>query len=128
MIIQSAIQGKVHISLDENLLTLKESLRDSGFKVTTFKPGTPDEELFHQMMQTFVLTKNVDDFKVEAVIYDFDIIDIRQIKFIDKEKTRTNETSKKIASAIRESGITHKKGYFQLIIKADGSWDLVQLV
>jgi len=123
-----SVGAKIHISLDENLLGLKDALRDSGFKVTTYKQGTLDEELFHQLTQTLILTKNVEDFKVEAVRHDFDIIDVRQVKFIDTEKTRKNATAQKIATAIRNSGISHKKGYFQLVIQDSGGWDLIQLI
>lgn len=121
-ILEGSVGAKIHISLDENLLSLKDSLRDSGFKVTTFRPGTPDEELFHQMSQTLVLTKNVEDFRVEAVIYDFDLIDVRAVKFIDTDKTRKNQTTQKIAKAIRESGIARFKGHFRLVIFDDGKW------
>lgn len=125
---EAAVGSRVHISLDENLLGLRDALRDLGFKVTTFSPGTPDEEMYHQISYTLVLTKNVQDFLIEAVIHDFDIIDVRQIKFIDTEKTRKNQTAQKIAKALRESGVTHKRGTFQLIVQDDGKWEAKQLI
>ena len=123
-----SLRSKITIALDENLLQLKESLRSYGFKVITFKAGSKDPELFHLLQGMAILTKNVDDFKIDAVIHDFDIISIKNIKFIDDDKTDKNATARLISNAIRESEFYNKRGNWLLTIMNDGSYGLKLLV
>jgi len=125
---EMSIRSKLTIALDENLLQLKEGLKASGFKVMVFKPGTQDHDLFHLMQGMSVLTKNDDDFQVDAVIHDFDIISIKNLKFIDGDTSSKNKTVSIIAKAIRQSKFYNKRGNWLLNIMNDGSFNLEQLV
>jgi hypothetical protein len=62
------------------------------------------------------------------VRYDYDIIGIEDIKFVDDKGERTNETVRKISDAVRRSRIGTRKGNFWLKIRDNGSFHLEQLV
>lgn len=124
----AALRSKLTIVLDENLLMLKSALKASGFKVLVFKAGTQDEDMWEQMEGYSLLTKNSKDFVSSAVIYDFDIIAIESIKFLDDEPTRKNNTVAKIADAIRGSKFYNMRGHFLLKVFDDGTYDLENLV
>lgn len=127
IILEAAMRSKLTIHVDENSLKLVEALRDSGFKIRVVPSGVDDNELAIDFEGDVVLTANPKDFKTNAVIYDFDIISIEHIKFIDDKKDRTNETAKKIATAVRESEFYLKRGNFLLDISSDGKWKLIEL-
>ena len=127
VVIEAAMRSKITIHLDENLHQLEESLRDSGFKVFLIEKGTSDDVIARNLEGDVILTKNVKDFKMDAVIYDFDIISIEKIKFIDSKKDRTNNTALKIAKAVRESEFYNKRGNWLLSIDNIGDWALKEL-
>lgn len=127
-IFESAMRSKVTIVLDENLRQLRAALEDSGFRVLEFKSGTKDPDLIPHLTGRAILTKNTEDFKIDAVIHDFDIISIENIAFVDNKKDRSNETAKKIAHAVRHSGFTSKRGNWLLSIMNDGKWSLSELL
>ena len=120
-------QGYFTILLDENLRGLASSLEDDGFKVILPQPGLKDDALKHQARGWAILTKNSQDFIDDAVRHDYDVIAVEDIKFIDVKTTRTNETVKKISSAVRRSQIGTRRGNFLLKILDDGSYHLTQL-
>lgn len=127
-VIEMSKQGYFTILLDENLHGLERSLEDDGFKVVMFGQGMPDEELKQKARGWAILTRNSQDFVDDAVRYDYDVIGIEGIKFIDNKQDRTNETVRKISGAVRRSGIGTKRGNFHLIVNDDGTCRLRQLV
>jgi len=74
------------------------------------------------------MTKNSQDFIDEAVRFDYDVIGIEDVKFVDDKADRTNETVSKVSSAVRRSRIGTRKGNFWLKVRDDGSFHLEQLV
>ncbi len=129
MLVEAAKRSKITLLVDENNLALKEPLKLLGFKVISYAQGTPDESLWELAEGTAVLTANVKDFTVAAIVYDFDIIDISNLRFIDKEPTAKNTTAKKIAAAIRESEFYSKRGNWLLAVYDDEKkYTLKQLV
>lgn len=117
-------RSKLTLVIDENMLAVKAALKNLGFRVVSFPQGTKDEEMFSLLSNTVIVTKNSKDFKVDAVIYDFDIVACEQIKFIDDDSTRKNQTAQKISNAIRESNISSVHYNAILTIKDDGNWDI----
>jgi hypothetical protein len=124
---EMSIRSKITIVVDENLFMLKSSLEKFGFKVLTVRQGAKDDEIAENLTGRALLTKNVRDFKLDAVIHDFDIIDISNINFIDNEQDRSNKTSRIISDAIRKSEFYNKRGNWNLIIKNDGTYNLNEL-
>lgn len=117
-------RSKLTLVIDENMLAIKQSLKDFGFRVVSFPQGTKDEEMFSLISNTAVVTRNSKDFKIDAIIHDFDIVSCELIKFLDDDKTRNNKTAQKIANAIRESGMASVPYNSILSIKDDGTWDI----
>lgn len=75
-----------------------------------------------------ILTKNSRDFIDDAVRYDYDVIGIEDIGFVDDKADRTNEAVRKISGAVRRSQLANRKGNFSLKVRDDGSFHLQQLV
>lgn len=121
-------QGYFTIMLDENLRVLESALEDDGFKVVVPPQGLKDDALKRKARGWAILTKNSQDFIDEAVRYDYDVIGIADVKFVDDRPDRSNETVRKISNAVRRSQLGTRKGNFSLKIRDNGSFHLIQLV
>jgi hypothetical protein len=121
-------QGYFTILLDESLRALEQALEDDGFKVIVPAQGLADEALKRKARGWAILTRNSQDFVDEAVRYDYDVIGIEDIKFVDDRSDRTNETVRKISAAVRRSQLNTRKGNFWLKVRDNGAFHLEQLV
>jgi len=122
-----AVRSNFTLVLDENLYVLYEALRDSGFKVLKYPKGLKDSDLVPFLTNKILITNNSKDFVIDALVHDFDIIATESIKFIDDKKDRKNELAIKIASAIRESNISLRRGNWIMNLKNDGTYNLKEL-
>ena len=111
-LVELSKQGYFTIMLDENLRVLELALEDDGFKVVVPYQGLSDESLKRQARGWAILTKNSKDFVDDAVRYDYDVIGIEDIEFVDHKVDRTNETVRKITAAVRRSRLGTRKGNF----------------
>jgi hypothetical protein len=127
-LIEMSKQGYFTVMLDENLRVLETALDDDGFKVVVAQQGLQDDVLKRQAKGWAILTRNSKDFVDDAVRYDYDVIGVEDIKFIDDKPDRTNQTVQKISKAVRRSQIGRIRGNFLLKIRDDGSFHLQQLV
>jgi len=127
-LVELSKQGYFTIMLDENLRVLGSALDDDGFKVVMPHQGVKDEDLKRQPRGWAILTKNSKDFTDDAVRYDYDVIGIEDIKFVDDKADRTNETVRKVSNAVRRSQLGVRKGNFWLKVRDSGSFHLEQLV
>ncbi len=125
---EMAKHGYITILVDENLRGLESALDDDGFRVDMHIPGLTDEQLKKRAKGCMILTKNSKDFVDDAPRFDYDVIGVEDIKFIDNSPTRTNQTVKKISNAIRRAQIGKRRGTFLLAIKDDGSYHLQELL
>ena len=75
-----------------------------------------------------ILTRNSRDFIDDAVRFDYDVIGLEDIKFLDDKQDRSNETVRKISLAVRRSQISTRKGNFWLKVRDNGSFHLEQLL
>jgi hypothetical protein len=121
-------QGYFTILLDENLLVLEPALEDDGFKVVVPRQGLTDAAIKRQARGWAILTRNAKDFIDDAVRYDYDVIGVEDIRFIDDKQDRTNETARKISNALRRSQVGTRRGNFYLKIRDNGSFHLEQLI
>lgn len=119
-------RSKIVLIIDENLLSLKDAFKDLGFKVASFPQGTRDEDMFALLSGKTIVTQNSKDFKIDAIIHEFDIVSCEQIKFIDNDTTRKNITAQKISNAIRESNLSSVHYNAILTIKDDGTWSITK--
>lgn len=127
-VFESARRSKLDLWVDEDSDWLSDGLRDAGFKVMQVKKGKQDEQMFRDLEGDVLISKNVDDFISSAVRYDFDLISIKNVKFRDNKKDRTNTVVEKIANAIRSSGFYAMRGNWMLTLMDDGKWTLKELV
>lgn len=127
-LIELSKQGYFTVLLDENLRGLETGLEDDGFKVIVPPQGLKDEALKRKARGWAILTKNSQDFVYEAVHYDYDVIGIEDIKFVDDKADRTNDTVRKISAAVRRSQLGTRKGNFWLKVRDNGSFHLEQLI
>jgi hypothetical protein len=114
--------------LDENLRVLETALDDDGFKVVVPPRGLSDSELKRMAKGWAIVTRNSRDFIDDSVRYDYDVIAIEDIKFIDDKPDRTNDTVRKISGAVRRSQIGRIRGNFLLKVRDNGTFRLQQLV
>lgn len=121
-------QGYFTILLDENLRVLEPALEDDGFKVVVPHQGLKDDALKRQARGWAILTKNSQDFVDDAVRYDYDVIGIEDVKFVDDQSDRSNHTVRKISNAVRRSQLATRKGNFRLKVRDNGTFHLEQLV
>jgi hypothetical protein len=121
-------QGYFTIMLDENLLVLEPALEDDGFKVVVPHQGLTDAAIKRQARGWAILTRNSKDFIDDAVRFDYDVIGVEDIQFIDDKHDRTNETARKVSNAVRRSQVGTRKGNFYLKIRDNGSFHLEQLI
>jgi hypothetical protein len=121
-------QGCFTIMLDENLRVLEPALEDDGFKAIVPHQGLKDDALKAKARGWAILTKNSKDFGDDAVRYDYDVIAVEDIKFIEHKSDRANEAVRKVSTAVRRSQLETRKGNFCLRIRDNGSFHLEQLV
>jgi hypothetical protein len=127
IIIEAAKRSKLTIFVDENLYQLVEPLKLLGYKALQVPKQMPDEMIMQFLEGTCLLTSNTKDFESSAVIYDFDLIDMSSVKYIDSNNDRSNTTANLISNAIRESGLSHKKGNWLLKISNEGKHVMKEL-
>jgi hypothetical protein len=126
--IELSKQGYFTILLDQNLRGLEAGLEDDGFKVIVPQQGFADEALKRKARGWAVLTRKSQDFIEDAVRYDYDVIGLEDVQFVDDRGDRTNDTVRKISAAVRRSQLGTRKGNFWLKIRDNGSFNLEQLV
>jgi hypothetical protein len=128
-VIELAKGSHYTLVIDENIATLRGGLQDEGYKVLVAPKGASDGEIKELAGRGWtIVTKNSRDFVEDAVHFDYDVIAIENLKFIDDRQDRANETVVKIANALRRSKLATRKGNFLLRINYDGSFHLEQLV
>jgi hypothetical protein len=116
------------IVVDEHLRSLKAGLEDEGYKVVLPPSGASDEDIKELAKGGWtILTRNSNDFVDDALHYDYDIIALEDVKFVDSKQDRTNRTIVKVAGALKRSQLASRKGNFVLSIRDDGSFHLRQL-
>jgi hypothetical protein len=62
-----------------------------------------------------IITRNSNDFVDDALHYDYDIIALEDVKFVDSKQDRTNHTVVKIAGAVKRSQLASRKGQFHAL-------------
>jgi len=121
-------QGYFTVLLDENLRGLEAALEDDGFKVVVPSQGLADEALKRKARGWAILTRNSQDFVDDAVRFDYDVIGIEDVRFLDDRPNETNEIVRKVSGAVRRSQLGTRRGNFWLQIRDNGTFRLKQLV
>ena len=118
------------IVLDENLQQLKAALESMNIKVIVPKAGTSDDDIKSTLLpHRIFITKNTKDFIADASVFEYGIIALEHIDFIDKSRDQTNQTAAKLISkAIQDFSLWSKGHGFLLALKPSGVHEITNLV
>ena len=108
--------------IDENVSYLEKPLEQANFHVLVPTAGLEDSEIKKTLLGNRVLvTKNTKDFLDDAPVYDYGIIGLEALPFIDSEKTYAdNKTAKMISQAYSHFNLHSKKHGFVLMLRENG--------
>lgn len=107
--------------VDENVQELAPPLKESNIHVILPRPGEPDDHIIERLLPNrMIVTKNPKDFKGHASSYDFGIIDVSKLRFIDKNPSPTkNKTVRLISDAIIKFSLWNKRHGFIITLYAN---------
>lgn len=107
--------------IDENALELAQPLEKRNIHIITPEPGEKDEQILRRLLPNrIIVTKNPDDFKKHASSYDFGIIDISKLKFVDSSPSPTkNKTVQAISDALTQYSLWSKRHGFIITLYDD---------
>ena len=109
--------ARATLVLDENVSELRPALEKVNFRVVTLGKGIPDEQIKHDLLShRFLVTKNSKDFIEDAPVYDYGIISLEKLKFIDPSKESNNKTVRLISKAIIDYDIVAERTHFVLYL------------
>lgn len=116
--------------VDENIEALAAALREANIRVITPRKGTLDAQIKTELLPGRILvTKNTKDFKDEASSYEYGIISLDKLKFIDTEKSPAkNSTVALISKAIIKHNLWAKRHGFLLTLHDSGEHHYEDLV
>ena len=117
-----------YVVLDENLLELEDALAHCNMHVITPEVEMMDKAIAKKLLGGRILiTKNSKDFLKLAPIYDFGIIALENLKYIDPAKDDSNQTANLISDIISEASLWSRKGAFLVTVMNDKSYTFKNL-
>ena len=123
-----AKRGRYTLMLDENLSALETGLENAGYKVVVTPKGWDDEKIKKLAAGWTIITKNSKHFVNDACRYDYDVLAMEKVRFVDAKPDGVNATVVKIDGALRRSKLGSRKGNFLLALMDDGSFRLKELL
>lgn len=120
---QKTAMARAVLVVDENVKSLAPALREANFRIVVPPEAMSDEDIKASMMSHRILvTKNTKDFLKDAPIFEYGIISLEALKFIDSDMTyKKNSTARMISEAISEFNLVSERGGFVLFLKPEGS-------
>lgn len=116
------------IVLDENLLELENALKNCNMHVITPEAGMADKAIAKKLLGGRILiTKNSKDFLTLAPIYDFGIIALENLKYIDPSKEDSNQTAALISDILSEASLWGRRHAFIVTVKNDKTYTIKDL-
>lgn len=116
--------------VDENVAGgLSDALRGANFHVVVPEAGDSDEYISTTLLPNRILvTDNPDDFKDQAPVYDFGIISVEKLHFIDANPDfGKNKTAQLISRAVVEHELFAQSRPFLLTLSSAGRHTLRRL-
>jgi hypothetical protein len=109
------------VMLDENVLALETALQASNLRVLKPRPGEPDEHIKERLAKNIIITKNAKDFVGDASMYEYGIISLDKLKFIDPEPSpKKNKTVTLINAALKDFKLWSKGHGFIVVLNPNG--------
>lgn len=115
--------------IDENVSTLVEPLSKLNIRILEPPKGMSDADIMKYIIANrTIVTKNSKDFVDWASSYDFGIIALDNLSFIDSEPDETlNKTVKMISNAISKYSVWSKRHGFIILLKDNGNHEYKEL-
>ena len=119
-----------YLVVDENIQNLANVLRQTHIRVIVPRSGTPDDQIKTDLLPNRILvTKNSKDFKNQASSFEYGIISLDKLKFIDPEPNPAkNRTVRLISDAIINYKLWSKGHGFILTLKENGKHQYEDLI
>ena len=107
--------------IDENVLELAQPLEQRNIHIITPEPGEKDEQILRRLLPNrIIVTKNPNDFRKHASSYDFGIIDVSKLKFVDPNSSPTkNKSVQAISDALSQYSLWSKRHGFIITLYDD---------
>lgn len=119
VIVHAMARGTV--VLDENVSQLETALTRRNIRVLKPHPGTPDDEIKSRLLPNrIIITNNTKDFVDDASSYDYGIISLEGLPFIDPDGTEANKTVQLISKAIADHGLWARRHGFIVRLVENG--------
>jgi hypothetical protein len=108
--------------VDENVSFLEPALEQANFHVATPDKGLEDPLIKKRLLGNRIfVTKNTRHFLDDAPVYDYGIIGLEALTFLDPSATyQENVTAQLISAAFRKFRLHAERGGFVLMLRADG--------
>lgn len=108
--------------VDECIKEIAAALRSSNIHIIEPQPGEKDKDIIERLLPNrIIVTKNSVDFKNFASSYDFGIIDISKLKYIDSSISPSqNKTVRLISDAIIKFNLWSIRHGFILTLHDNG--------
>ena len=116
------------VVVDENARELIPALKLANLHVFTPPPGMKDEDLAPLVAGRILITKNPRDFIEHAPVYDFGIIALDKLKFVDPSPDlATNQTVRLINKALSQLSLFSRRTCFYCTLHDTGKPTLEDL-
>ena len=129
LILSRATMARGVVVLDENVGGLEPALREANILVIKPSDEISDDEIKAILLpHRIFVTNNPEDFILDAPAYEYGIIALNKLKFIDPSPTyRTNKTVQLISKAMSQYTLWVRGARFLLELREDGKHTLEEL-
>lgn len=114
--------AKGTVVVDENVQFLAPMLRAVNIRTIVPRSGMDDDDIVEQLLSNrMIVTRNSKDFVDKASSYDFGIVSLDALAFIDSdENPAKNKTVQLISKALIDFGLWSKRHGFLIELHDDG--------
>lgn len=119
---QRVAMARGTLVLDENALMLQSAIKGRNIRVLTPPSGMIDDSIKSMLLANRILvTRNTKDFVDDASSFDYGIISLEHLKFLDPEPDPSkNQTVKLISKAIIDHGLWSLRHGFLVVLSDNG--------
>lgn len=116
------------VVLDENRQELLSALQAHNIRVIVPPAGLSDDKIKHALLpHRIFITSNPDDFRDDAVPFEYGIIALDKLSFIDPLPGSENKTAQLISKALSGYDLWSRNHGFVLSLRDSGSHQLESL-
>ena len=114
--------ARATLVVDENVSFLCPALKEAKFHVVSPQKGVQDHEIKRSLLvHRTLVTKNTKDFLSDAPVFDYGIIGLEGLAFIDADLTlEKNKTAQMISRAVSDFSLVSERSGYVLMLKPNG--------